>query len=147
MTKALTRQAISAKNRSGRGIVSGKLAVAIEQMVWQGASRPEAANLAGMADHSLRAALKKPHVKRFYLNEIEVLRTSGRARRILRLEELSEQNDNRNAAVLALKAIEEMENLAPGGGAAKEPGLIFIITAAGADPVTIDPHRDDCEYD
>jgi hypothetical protein len=68
-----TRQAIGVKGRSAPGKVTGRLRIAIEAMVWKSARRHEAATEAGMTDHSLRAALKKPHVK------AELLRRIGRA--------------------------------------------------------------------
>ena len=98
-----TRQALAIAGRSARNRVTGRLKVAIETMVWSGACRADAAKISGLTDHSLRAALKKPHVKAAYLAELEVLRLSARARAFHRLVELSEQNDNRGAAVAAVR--------------------------------------------
>src|SRR5262249_40548519 len=74
-----TRQAIAARDRSLPGRVTGKLYRAIDAMVWAGSSRKEAAQMAGLSDHGLRQALRRPHVLAFYLSECEVLRLSGRA--------------------------------------------------------------------
>jgi hypothetical protein len=38
-----------------------------------------------------------------YLAECEMLRLSGRAKRLHRLDALAQQNDNKNAAVAAIK--------------------------------------------
>jgi hypothetical protein len=96
-----TRQAIAAKDRSLPGRVTGRLKRAVDAMVWQAASRKEAAEMAGMTDHSLRAALKRPHVMAHYLAECEVLRLSGRAKRLHRLEEIAASDKNLNASVAA----------------------------------------------
>jgi hypothetical protein len=106
------------------------LLVAVNAMVWQAASRAQAAEMAGMSDHSLRAALKRPHVMNHYLHECEVLRLSGRAKRLHRLEELAMQDVNKNAAVNAIKAAEGLGDEAdarPGGRTALAPGLVIQI--------------------
>lgn len=59
------RQALAVAGRSSRGRVTGKLRAAIEAMVWEGSCRPDAAKAAGLKDHSLREALRKPHVRAF----------------------------------------------------------------------------------
>jgi len=99
-------------------------------MVWQAASRKEAAAMAGMTDHSLRQAMKRPHVMQYYLSECEVLRLSGRAKRLHRLEELAGQDSNRNAAVAAIKVAEQIvdERHAAGPHAVTQPGLVIVIT-------------------
>jgi hypothetical protein len=125
-----TRQAIAARNRSLPGKVTGRLKRAIDAMVWQAASRKEAAAMAGMTDHSLRQAMKRPHVMQYYLSECEVLRLSGRAKRLHRLEELAGQDSNRNAAVAAIKVAEQIvdERHAAGPHAVTQPGLVIVIT-------------------
>jgi hypothetical protein len=126
-----TRQAIAAQNRSLPGRVTGRLLVAVNAMVWQAASRKEAAEMAGMSDHSLRAALKRRHVMDHYLSECEVLRLSGRAKRLHRLEQLAMQDTNKNAAVAAIKTAEGLGDEAdarPGGRTgALQPGLQILI--------------------
>ena len=57
-----TRQAIEAKGRAAPGRVTGKLKIAIERLVWFGDKRADAATAAGLTDHGLRSALRKPHV-------------------------------------------------------------------------------------
>jgi hypothetical protein len=77
-------------------------------MVWQGLKRNEAAEAVGMKDNSLYAAFRKADVRAFYLSECEVLRMSGRARRIHRLEGLVEQDENKMAAVQASRTLDGM---------------------------------------
>jgi hypothetical protein len=121
--------------------VTARLKLAIETMVWSGACRADAAKIAGLTDHSLRAALKKPHVKAAYLGELEVLRLSARARAFHRLVELSEQDDNKGAAVAAARTmVLEGQDEAQRGfnGVPSQPGLtIQIITSSPA--TTVNP--------
>lgn len=130
-----TRQAIEAQDRSKPLQVTGKLKRALEAMVWEGARRNEAAEKAGMTDHSLRSALKKPHVKRHYLAELDVLRTSERARNIHTLAEVRDQKSNQMARVQAVKALEQLADDEPTQSArSRVPGVTIII--AGAAPQT-----------
>jgi hypothetical protein len=124
----LSRQAIVARNRSLPGKVTGKLHRAIEAMVWEGASRKEAAERAGLSDHGLRQALRRPHVLARYRAECEVLRASGRAKRLHRLEALAEQDENRNAAVAAIKAAEQLGDEQAGPGIRQQvPGFVIVV--------------------
>lgn len=131
-----TRQAIEAKDRSSPLKVTGKLKVAIDNMVWKGSRRAKAAVAAGMTDHGLRAALKKPHVKAAYLAELDVLRTSERARNTLAMIEVRDGKGHSNpmARVQAAKALEGMEDGLPGSLDPRQQGgiVIRIIAAAPA---------------
>src|SRR5437763_1591725 len=108
-TQLPTRQAIAAKERSGKLTVSGKLKVAIDLMLYQGSCRTDSATAAGMTDHGLREAMKKPHVKAYYNAGLEVLRTSERARNISVLASIRDKADsNQMARVAAVKALEQL---------------------------------------
>jgi hypothetical protein len=137
-----TRQAIAARDRTLPGRVTGKLYKAIDAMVWSAASRKEAAQVAGLTDHGLRQALRRPHVMAHYLSECEVLRASGRAKRLHRLEELASQNVNINGAVAAIKAAEQItEDPVRSGGANPTPGIVLRVININAAPAPspIDP--------
>jgi hypothetical protein len=113
-----TRQAIAAKERSGKLTVTGKLKVAIDLMLFEGSRRADAATAAGMTDHGLREAFKKPHVKQYYNAGLQVLRESERARNILSLVAVrdGEGHTNPMARVSAAKALEQIaEPNGPGG--------------------------------
>jgi hypothetical protein len=130
---AVTRQAIAAQDRSLPGKVTGRLKRAIDAMVWQAASRKEAAEMAKMTDHSLRQALKRPHVMAYYVAECEVLRVSGRAKRLHQLEALAEQTENRNAAVAAIKVAEQIGDDPTRSAIGRSaPGLTIVVLPAGA---------------
>jgi hypothetical protein len=80
-----TRQAAAIEGRSRRGAVTGKLRTALDLMVWSGERRADAAEKAGLADCSLRAALRKPHVLQHYNAELAALRSIRNASRRKRL--------------------------------------------------------------
>jgi hypothetical protein len=103
---------------------------AIELMVWEGHHRDEAAKAAGMLPKSLYNALRKHHVRAYYLAQLEVLRTSERARNIHRLCEIRDAANNM-PAVQAIKTLEALpDDMPAGGGQQMVPGLSIIITAA-----------------
>jgi hypothetical protein len=130
--KPITRQAVAAKNRTAPGKVTGRLHAAIMEMVWKGSCRAEAATAAQMTDHSLRQALRKPHVKAFYLAELGALRTSERAKTFHRLVDLRDQDENKNAAVAAAKLLEVLDAEASARplSPAMTPGLSIVIVTA-----------------
>jgi hypothetical protein len=140
----MTRQAAAIEGRSRRGAVTGKLRTALDLMVWQGKPRAEAAKEAGLADSSLRFALRKPHVLQHYNAELAALRTSLRARNVHRLDCIADTSRNDMAKVAAIKAMEAIADQADekrGPGAQMLPGLqIVIVNGTGtAAPKIIGP--------
>lgn len=136
LSPAPTRQAIEAKDRSAPLRVTGKLRTAIDFMVWHGLTRKLAAEQAAISEHTLYVAFRKPHVKAHYLSELEVLRTSERARNIHTLVEVRDQKTNQMARVQAVKELEQSaETATRSTGSLSLPGLTIQIinTAAGAD--------------
>ena len=128
------RQLLEARDRSAPGRVTGKLKVAIDEMVWSGLRRNDAAKLAGMAVHGLREAFRKPHVKAYYRAQLEVLRESERARNIHRLAEIRDAGHNM-PAVQAIKALEQLGDEQSGRSSAPAtPGLVVVINS-GPQPV------------
>jgi hypothetical protein len=85
--------------------ITRQVKTAIEAMVWQGLKRADAAQAAEMKDNSLYVALRRPDVKSHYLQELEVLRLSERARSVFRLTELRDQDDNKMVAFNAAKEL------------------------------------------
>jgi hypothetical protein len=151
-----TPQKVQAGTRTVR--ITARVRAAVEAMVWQGLKRNEAAQVVGMKDNSLYAAFRKADVRAFYLSECEVLRVSGRARRIHRLEGLVEQDENKMAAVQASRTLDGM-----GEDAQARPGGVFdphvtikIVNQIGAVPASTiehepslkrDPYEAEPEYD
>ena len=140
-TKFPTRQAAAIEGRSRRGAVTGKLRTALDLMVWSGERRADAAEKAGLADSSLRAALRKPHVLAHYNAELAALRTSLRAKNVHRLDTIADSSKNDMAKVAAVKAMEaiadQAEERAP--RAAMLPGLQIVIVNGTAAPKVIGP--------
>jgi hypothetical protein len=137
-----TRQAIAAEGRSKKLSVTGKLKIAIDAMLYEGACRPDAAAKAGLKDHSVREAMRKPHVLAYYHNGLHVLRTSERPKNILALIRIRDGSDNGVAVVNAVKALELMaeedaQSNAPGRQSL--PGLVVQINMSpGSQAPTID---------
>jgi hypothetical protein len=133
--KQITRQAIAAKERSGKLTVSGKLKVALDEMLFKGSRRADAAIAAGMTDHGLREAFKKPHVKAYYNAGLEVLRTSERARNISALAQVRDKSGNDMAIVSAAKALEQLAEPngpgGPGGGRGRAGWAIDLSESPG----------------
>jgi hypothetical protein len=142
MVPTPTRQAAAIEGRSGRNNVTGKLKVALDLMVWSGKPRAEAAAEAGLADSSLRFALRKPHVLAHYNGELAALRTSFRARNVHRLDGIAETSGNDMAKVSAIKTMEALADQAEATskpGLQQMPGMVIIIQGTGADPKVITP--------
>jgi hypothetical protein len=131
MSTELTRQAAAIPGRSAKGQVTGKLRRAIIEMVWCGSCRDDAAKNSGMTIHGLREALRKPHVKQFYLRELDVLKTSERARNVLALVDVRDNAQNSMARVQAAARLEEFADKAdqPASGRVfgASPGFCIIL--------------------
>jgi hypothetical protein len=131
-----TRQALAARNRSSPGKVSGKLLIALTSMIWEGLTRKQAAERSGMSEHGLWAALRRPHVRQWYRAEIDVLRTSERARNVHALVDVRDNADNSMARVNAVKTLEALDDTeaARGGSTAGQtPGLVIQVITTGAE--------------
>jgi hypothetical protein len=89
-TVPATRQAAAIPGRSRRNAVTGKLKSALDFMVWDGLKRNDAAIAAGLAESSLRFALRKPHVLAYFRAETASLRENMRARNLHRLDAIAE---------------------------------------------------------
>lgn len=108
--------------------ISPKVRVAVEAMVWQALPRKAAAEHAGISEHGLYKALRKPPVKAFYLSELEVLRTSERARNFHTLCDVRDQTTNQMARVNAVKAIEQLgDEQQSNAGSSRSPGVLIVV--------------------
>jgi hypothetical protein len=108
--------------------ISGIVRLAIEAMVWDGLPRAQAAVKAGISEHGLYKAFRKPPVKAAYLAELEVLRTSERARNIHTLLKVRDQEDNQMARVQAVSKLEQLaDEQSAGSTRSALPGLVVQI--------------------
>jgi hypothetical protein len=96
-----------AKEARLAGGLTRKVKAAIDSMIWEAMKRAEAATAAGIADVTLRQALLKPMVMRYYNEQLEVRRTSERPRNLSRLAEIRDQDVNLAAAVRAVQVLEQ----------------------------------------
>jgi|ERR1700730_2235019 hypothetical protein len=141
-----TRQAIaSLPNPERLPGVTSKVRKAVEAMVWQGLHRRDAAKLAGLAEHSLYQALRRSPVRALYLQQLDVLRTSERARNIHALVGVRDGSGNDMARVQAVKAIEQIDTVeATRGGFSGEPtqaGLVIQIVTTSPPTVKTIEHE------
>jgi hypothetical protein len=138
---APSRQALQGKTASNRRQIARSerkplqatalVRKAIELMVWEGHRRDDAAKAAGMLPKSLYNAFRKHHVRQYYREQLEVLRTSERARNIHALVRIRDQDENKIAAVAAVKALENIsdEDTSLAGSRQFTPGLVVVIEA------------------
>lgn len=112
--------------------ISSKVRIAIDAMVWQGLKRDEAADKAGLKDNSLYIALRKPDVKRYYLDQLDVLRDSERARNFHTLCEVRDQTSNQMARVNAIAAMERIDEQAVSASAPRQAAGITIVIETGS---------------
>jgi hypothetical protein len=131
-------------DRSKPKQVTGRLKTALDLMVWEGAPYDEAAKAVGLAARSMRKALERPHVLAYLAAGKKQLRASESARILRRLVILAHQDDNKNAAVAACRAVEHIpEEEGPRHGQAQVPGFVIVLreqqalSPAGA-PVVIE---------
>jgi hypothetical protein len=109
--------------------ISRNVRTALEAMVWQGLRRREAAQVAGIADHTMYQAMRTPPVKAAYADMLQVLRESEKARNIHALVEVRDQQVNQMARVNAVKALEQLDETASAtaGPQRQQPGLVIVI--------------------
>jgi hypothetical protein len=147
-----TRQAAAIPGRSRRNAVTGKLKAALDAMVWEGLKRTDAATSAGLADSSLRFALRKPHVLAYFRAETAALRENLRARNLHRLDAIADDSKNDMAKVASIKVLEQIADVADQHhrpGDTQNPGVVIVIQQPAAVPapnhappiITIEPEH------
>lgn len=124
--------------RRGNGGLTKAVKVAIEAQVFEGLRRRDAAKQAGIAEHTLYQALRKPSVLAYWNACLQVLRTGERARNIHRLVQIRDKADNMPAvnAIKMLEHIDELSTARP--GAAQVPGFTIVVVQA---PSVTGPQR------
>ena len=112
--------------RSVANRVTGRLKQCLDLMVWHGLKDNEAAVRVGFNVTSIRMALQRPHVRSYYLKQIEVLRDRERAQNIIRLTQIRDAADNM-PAVNAIKALEQLGEHQQLGSTQQTPGITIVI--------------------
>jgi hypothetical protein len=127
--------------------VSARVRVAIEKMVDHALTRTEAAQLAGLTDHALYCALRKPHVQAYRYERMEVLRSSEASRtisRAVKLADTAESEHVRNdankwlAGIDGIAPVQRSENVHLHHSAAPGLTIIYAPVAHAAAPLTLD---------
>lgn len=93
--------------------ISRSVRVAIDAMVFDGLHRKEAALKAGIADHTLYQALRKPSVLAYLNGQQGVLRTSARARTIAKAEMLMDGAESEHVQTQNLQWLAGLDGLSP----------------------------------
>lgn len=90
--------------------ISPKLRTAITAMICEGLTRLEAAELAGITEHTLYCALRKPHVIRFKNDVLRALRESLAERSLVRVETLADAAKSENVKLEANKTLMQLDD-------------------------------------
>src|SRR5689334_20496779 len=93
--------------------ISSRVRVALEKMVMNGLSRDESAKLAGLTDHAVYCALRKPHVLVVLRELQEAKRTSAAARTIARAEDLADTAESEHVRLQANEWLGGLDGIAP----------------------------------
>jgi hypothetical protein len=132
--------ALIVKDRSGKPErISKRLKVALNMMVWpdeigRSVDWYEAARKSKITVESMRKALERPVVRMYLRTQKEVFRAALSTQTLSRLRELGWQDENRNAAVAAIRAIEGQEEQARAPSASEPHVTIKIVNAVNATP-------------
>lgn len=119
--------------RNGKGEVKelrGKTKRFLDRMVWEGLYWDDAARAEGMNVASARKALARPHVQRYVREQRQVFRASVSAQNISRAVEIRDQDENRTAAIQAIKYLDGLDDRDSTNAAGKSvtPGVVVQIT-------------------
>jgi hypothetical protein len=124
--------------------IRGKLAAAIDAMVFEGLQMDQAALRVKCSTRAIRKAFERPHVLSHIRKRKEVLRVAISSKNIIRLGQIRDAADNM-PAVNAIKTLEELgsiEHIARSSNNAS-PGIVIRImtgadTASAMDKTVID---------
>src|SRR4051794_27627072 len=93
--------------------IGSKLQAAITAMVEGALTRADAAKHAGITDHALYCALRKPHVAAFRTELMRVFRESEASRTIKRVADLADTANSEHVRLDASKWLGEIEGIQP----------------------------------
>lgn len=120
--------------------VGGKLKTALDLMVFGPVDGPEdkrgialamdaAAKAAGVETRYIRKALDKPHVRQYLNAAKQVFRAGASAANISRAVQIRDQDDNKTAAIQAIRYLDELDAKGPNSTAGRvtTPGVVIHI--------------------
>lgn len=152
-TRALAHRAQSAaaslrKGKAPALKVTGRLRTAIQAMVFDGLNRTQAAEAAGLQDHSVREALKRPHVLAYLNEQMEVLRTGARPQALNRIIHLTTNAESERVQLDAATYLDGMDRHSNSVGAVnvqvntsvnvETPGYVIKLNRRAESPQQID---------
>jgi hypothetical protein len=108
-----------------------KVRKAIELLVFDGLSRPEAAKEAGITDNWLYQKLKLPEVLKYYRVQCEVLRTGQRHRNIKKAIELRDDQKAKYGGKVVIEAMKFLENDYSGDHASNNRINVNVLVQPG----------------
>src|SRR5262249_22923091 len=104
------------------------LKVAIDAMVWDGVDYAAAAAKANLTAAAIRSALTRPHVLAYQREQLEVLRSSEKARNIHRAVKIRDAAENM-PAMHAIRYLDQRddENGNGANGLHRSPGVTIVL--------------------
>lgn len=99
-------------------------------MIYEGLDWKEAAAKANLSTHRMRVALETAHVQRYVREQKQVFRAAASAKNIHRAVQIRDQDENRTAAIQAIRYLDGIgEEQAAGGTAGSKvvPGVVVQI--------------------
>lgn len=156
----ITRMYPKVKKRPDkRERIVGRLRHALDLMIWgDETGKPvdwnDAARAMNISARSMRKSLERQAVRAYLREQKQVVRATISAKSLWRLDELAAQRSNMNAAVNAIRVIDEGEATAPTGGGNQTPGVTIRIVnviqpppARLPVPIDLDPPSLTIEHD
>ncbi len=96
-----------------KGRISPRLRRAVEAIVWEGADRAKAAEIAGMHPNSLRLAFKRPHVKALMRKEFAELREGAPFKAYANIVQLGDAANSEDVRLRANQWVAGVDGLSP----------------------------------
>jgi len=93
--------------------LSHKVKAAIDRMVFDAVARPEAAEIVGLADTTLRLAFRNPVVVKHYREQMVVLRESERPRSVNKIVALRDKAESERVQLDAAKYLDGQDRAGP----------------------------------
>ena len=132
------KRTLTNRKNAGEPRISAKVGKAIHAIVWDGASRSEAAHTAGLKEDSLYRAMRLPHVLSALRQEFENRRTAEPFRAYARQVKLGESATSEDVQERANRWIAGVSGLAPVSKVAIRAQVSHSFDGIGFAPRTVD---------
>ena len=132
------KRTLTNRKNAGEPRITAKVRKAIHAIVWDGASRSEAAHTAGLKEDSLYRAMRLPHVLSALRQEFENRRTAEPFRAYARQVKLGESATSEDVQERANRWIAGVSGLAPVSKVAIQAQVSHSFDGIGFAPRTVD---------